>query len=128
MSQHENCHCGSDKTYNNCCHIVHQDLKNASSAEQLMRARYTAFVKHNIDFIYNTFHTNTRGLQNKIEIETWAKECKWMFLEIIKSTTNTVEFKAHYLDSLMNPQVHHEKSTFKQFQNIWYYVDGIILS
>jgi len=128
MSKHEICPCGSEKTYNDCCNIIHKDLQKASSAEELMRARYTGYVTHNIDFIYNTFHETTRKLQDKKEIEIWAKECKWMFLEIIKSTVNTVEFKAHYIDSLLNIQVHHEKSTFKKVQDSWYYLDGAILS
>lgn len=128
MSKHEICPCGSEKTYNDCCNIIHKDLPKASSAEELMRARYTGYVTQNIDFIYNTFHVTSRKFQDKKEIEIWAKECKWMFLEIIKSTVNTVEFKAHYIDSLMNTQVHHEKSTFKKVQDSWYYLDGVILS
>ena len=128
MFQHENCPCGSGKEYSACCEIIHNDIKNATSAEQLMRARYSAFVKHNINFIYNTFHTSTRRFQNKKDIENWAKENKWMQLEIIKSTANTVEFKAHYLDSEMNVYIHHEKSIFKQIQQTWYYTDGKILS
>ena len=128
MSQHENCPCGSEIIYDNCCLIIHRDFTTASSADQLMRARYSAFAKNNIEFIYNTFHPNTRRFQNKKDIEKWAKENKWMFLEIIKSTSGTVEFKAHYLDAQLNTQVHHEKSTFKQIQNSWYYVDGRILS
>jgi SEC-C motif-containing protein len=128
MSQLEICPCGSENTYNDCCNIIHQDLQKATTAEELMRARYTAYVTYNIDFIYNTYHTSTRGYQNKKEIENWAKECKWMFLEIVKSKLNTVEFKAHYVDGTMNTYVHHEKSTFKQVQDKWYYVDGVILS
>jgi SEC-C motif-containing protein len=128
MSQLEICPCGSENIYNNCCNSIHQDLQKANTAEELMRARYSAYVKHNIDFIYNTFHTSTRRYQNKNEIENWARECKWMFLEIVTSTLDTVEFKAYYIDTAMNTHVHHEKSTFKQTQGRWYYVDGVILS
>jgi len=128
MSTYEICPCGSEKKYNDCCNLIHQESQKSSSAEELMRARYSAYVTHNIDFIYNTFHKSTRRYQNKNEIENWARECKWMYLEIIKSTINTVEFKAHYIDSAMNTQVHHEQSTFKKVEDSWYYVDGVILS
>jgi len=128
MNQQQLCPCGSNKFYEKCCSLIHQDYKKAESAEQLMRARYAAFVVHDIDFIYNTFHPSTRRFQNKKDIESWARESKWMQLEVIKATTNTVEFKAHYLDSNMNIQIHHEKSNFKQVQNVWFYVDGKILS
>lgn len=124
-----NCPCGNNKSYNACCEIVHQDHSKAFTAEELMRARYTAFVIQNIDFIYNTFHPTTRRFQDKGDIEIWAKESRWMQLVIIKSTSNTVEFKAYYLDTeTMEVNIHHEKSNFKQLQNVWYYVDGSILS
>ena len=120
------CPCGSDMDLSNCCGLIHNNLAAASTAEQLMRARYTAFVIQNIDFIYNTFHPTTRRFQQKADIQKWAIESKWMGLEIVKSTNNTVEFKAHYLDQNLQPQLHHEKSTFKQVQNQWYYLDGVL--
>lgn len=128
MSVQENCPCGSNKTYFDCCNRIHTNLKNATSAEELMRARYSAFVKLNIEFIYDSFHPTTRRFQNKKDIEIWAKENKWMQLEIIKSTESTVEFKAHYLGPDLEVNVHHEKSKFKLVQNCWYYYDGRILS
>lgn len=122
------CPCGNNKTYTDCCQQIHLDQKKALSAEMLMRSRYSAFVKHNIDFLYHTFHPSTRRFQNKKEIEQWALENKWMQLEILNSTANTVEFKAHYLDENLETQVHHEKSNFKEMQGLWYYVDGKIMS
>lgn len=119
-----NCPCGNSIAYESCCALIHQDLKHAKSAEALMRARYTAFVKHDIDFIYDTFHPSTRPYQNKIEIAQWAIDSKWMQLEILNSSQSTVEFKAYYLDSTLQPYVHHEKSTFQKHQGLWYYVDG----
>lgn len=123
-----NCVCGNNEEYSNCCEIIHVDHKKAKTAEMLMRARYSAFVKQDINFLYNTFHPSTRRFQNKKEIEKWAVESKWMHLEIIKSSLSTVEFKAHYLDTNLEVQVHHEKSTFKEQQGLWYYVDGKILT
>ena len=124
MTSIEKCPCGSDKDFQSCCSRIHSDLKNALSAEELMRARYSAFVKQNIEFLYNTFHPSIRRFQNKRDIEIWAKQNKWMQLEIIKSTPFTVEFKAHYLDAQLQLEIHHEKSTFKQLNNCFYYVDG----
>lgn len=118
------CPCGSSHEYSACCELIHLNQATAETAEQLMRARYSAFVLQEIDFLYASFHPTTRRFQNKNEIQAWATQNKWMQLEIIKTTTNTVEFKAHYLDTDFIPQVHHEKSNFKQLQNIWYYVDG----
>ncbi|MEI5985617.1 MULTISPECIES: YchJ family protein [Sphingobacterium] len=124
----ENCFCGSALPYGQCCELVHSNLKNAETCEQLMRARYTAFVLQKIDFIYETFHPQTRRFQNKKEIEQWSRESNWQELNILKTTPSTVEFKAIYLDRNMVLQEHHEKSNFKKLQGIWYYVDGKLLA
>ncbi len=118
------CPCGSGNPYSACCQQIHLSHANATTAEALMRARYSAFVVQHIDFLYSTFHPSTRRFQNKQAIGQWARENKWMQLTILKSTPHTVEFEAHYLDPQMEVQVHHEKSTFKKQGDLWYYVDG----
>ncbi|MEN5232176.1 YchJ family protein [Sphingobacterium faecium] len=127
-TQHTTCYCGQSLPYENCCKKVHIDQKEAKTAEQLMRARYSAFVVQNIDFLYKSFYVATRGFQNKKEIRKWAEESKWLQLQILRTNTNTVEFEAHYLDAQLNLQIHHEISRFKQTEGIWYYVDGDLLS
>lgn len=121
------CPCGSQQEFSSCCELIHQNQSTAKTAEQLMRARYSAFVVQNIDFLYNTFHPTSRRFQNKQEIKTWALENKWMQLEIVHTTNQTVTFKAHYLDPHLETQIHHEKSTFKIWNGLWYYVDGKLL-
>lgn len=124
LNMNMNCYCGSENNYEDCCKSVHLDLKNAESAEHLMRARYSAFCLSMVDFLYNSFHPNSRRFQRKTEIEQWSKENKWEGLEIIKATENTVEFKAFYMDPFGEKQQHHEKSRFQKLQGTWYYVDG----
>lgn len=92
-----------------------------------MRARYCAFCKGLIDFLYNTFHSTTRRWQQKKDIERWATENKWMQLEIVNVTRDAVEFRAHFLNKDLHVEIHHEKSYFKQVQGIWYYMDGNIV-
>ena len=118
------CPCGSTLSYQNCCNRIHQNQQLAETAEQLMRSRYTAFTFGLVDFLYDSFHPQTRRFQKKSEIESWAKENNWQELEIIKSTASTVEFKAYYIDLNGELHVHHEKSNFKQLNGIWYYYDG----
>ncbi|MGJ1263938.1 YchJ family protein [Sphingobacterium spiritivorum] len=123
----QKCPCGSGQDYLNCCQNIHENLQAATSAEKLMRARYAAFYLGLIDFIYDSFHPSTRRFQQKNDIRQWAHENKWMHLEIIHVTPQTVEFKAHYMDPQSAIQIHYEKSTFKKFNNTWYYVDGKIM-
>jgi SEC-C motif-containing protein len=118
------CPCGSGSTYEECCLQIHRFHAKATTAEALMRARYSAFVTQQIDFLYDTYHPSTRRFQNKQAIGQWARDNKWMQLSIQKSTLHTVEFEAHYLDPQMEVQIHHEKSTFKKQGDLWYYVDG----
>lgn len=125
--QNTSCYCGNALSYTNCCKRIHLDQKEAVTAEQLMRARYSAFVVQNIEFLHTSFHPTTRPFQNKKEIEIWAKESKWMQLLILKSTRHLIEFEAHYLDAHLELQIHHERSNFKQVQGVWYYVDGELI-
>ena len=50
----EKCPCGSQKSYNECCEPLVTWKTDASTPEQLMRARYSAYAKEKIDFILNT--------------------------------------------------------------------------
>lgn len=126
--QNSICYCGNTLPYENCCKRIHLDQKEAKTAEHLMRARYSAFVVQDIAFLYKSFHPSTRKFQNKIEIEIWAKESKWIQLQILFSNSHIVEFEAHYLDIQQNLQIHHERSNFKQIDGLWYYVDGKYIS
>lgn len=119
------CPCGNDTTFASCCETIHLDLSKAETAEQLMRARYAAFVVKNINFLYNTFHPNIRRYQSKKEIEQWAVENRWLKLEILKASKHKVEFKAYYLNPQQATVVHHEKSTFEMLNDTWFYVDGV---
>mgnify|MGYP003455820747 FL=1 len=118
------CPCGSTSAYAECCKLIHDNLQHAHSAEQLMRARYTAFSKGFIDFIYDSFHPDSRPHQHKDAIAQWASENKWLKLEILHSDSSHVEFKAHYLNADMQAEVHHEMSTFKKAKGIWYFLRG----
>ena len=50
----EFCHCGSGKKYNECCEPIIKGTIKAPTAESLMRARYTSYVVHEIDFIISS--------------------------------------------------------------------------
>ena len=89
-----------------------------------MRSRYCAYTLHNADYIYETTLPAVRKGLNKVDILNWAKENKWVGLEILNFTENTVEFRAHYLDYQLKPQVHHELSIFEKVNDDWYYVSG----
>jgi SEC-C motif-containing protein len=128
-----NCPCGSGKDYDECCGVYHSNKSEAPTAEATMRARYSAFVKHEIDFVEKTHIPGTEDF-DKSEAETWAKNSNWLGLEIVKTSqgaeadsTGVVEFKAQYTDNNDKLFVHHEVSNFKKQDGKWYYVDGSIM-
>ena len=121
----EKCYCGSEKVFVNCCKPFLEKTKFPETPKQLMRSRYTAYVLHNADYLITTTHVSQRKNYSKEDILEWAKENTWNKLEILNVKDAIVEFKAYYFNANSEAQVHHEKSTFKQEEAIWYYVDGI---
>lgn len=119
------CPCGNNLPYSSCCEQFILGKKNPDTAEQLMRSRYSAYVKIAIDYLIETTHISTRKLYSRKEIEKWAKSNKWLKLEIIQSTENTVEFNAHFGQGLYHPEIYHEISTFTKDNGKWYYVEGV---
>ena len=127
------CPCGSQKAYKDCCEKLHSANSEASTAEMLMRARYSAFVKNELDYVEKTHIPGTRDF-DKAEAKKWAESSIWEGLEVLKThlgkendETGVVEFKAKYKDSKDNHFNHHEVSNFKKENGKWYYVNGSIV-
>ena len=121
----ENCYCKSGKPFKNCCEPFLNKSSLPETPEQLMRSRYSAYVLHDADYLVATTHISERKYYSKAEILKWSKSNTWLRLEVIEAYENIVEFKAYYLNEKQEAQVHHEKSTFKQEDKVWYYLDGI---
>jgi len=119
-----NCYCGNPIPFSDCCEPYIKGNKAAPTAETLMRSRYSAYAVHAIEYLLKTTHISQRKYHSKKDIEQWAVTNQWVKLEVLKATEKTVEFKAYFLDTQLQPQVHHEKSTFKQQNGNWFYVDG----
>lgn len=127
------CPCGSDKEYTNCCERFHTNKEQAPSAELLMRARYSAFAKNQIDYIESTHIPGTEDFSAE-EAKKWASESNWDKLEIVNTkngqkedSSGVVEFKAFYSDKDQKNYIHHEISNFKKIDGKWFYEDGQIV-
>ncbi|UQD57106.1 YchJ family protein [Flavobacterium sp. K5-23] len=121
---HLKCYCGSETLFKNCCEPYIERSITATSAEILMRSRYSAYATHSVDYLVETTYVEEQKHHSKQDILDWAVSNEWLKLEVINTSENTVEFKAFFLDERKNSQVHHELSTFKQVDGVWYYVDG----
>lgn len=120
-----NCCCGTLLSFENCCQPIIKGVQKATTAELLMRSRYSAYCIHNADYLVKTTHSSTRKFHQKADILQWSEANHWLKLEIISTTGTTVEFKAYYLDVNLKATIHHEKSTFLFENGKWFYVDGI---
>ena len=118
------CYCGNSISFQDCCEPYIKGIKNATTAEVLMRSRYSAFAVGAADYLVNTTHISKRRYHNKRDILAWSQVNKWLKLEVLASTETTVTFKAYYLDENLKAQVHYEHSTFKLENGKWFYVDG----
>ncbi|MFV5695408.1 YchJ family protein [Flavobacterium sp. LB3P122] len=118
------CYCDSQKNFQDCCEPIIKGIQKSPTPETLMRSRYSAYVTQEVDYLLVTTQVSERGYYSKAEILDWAISNKWQKLEIINITENTVEFKAYFLDSKLQKQIHHELSTFKLENGSWFYVNG----
>lgn len=124
------CPCTPEQAYELCCQPFHQGEKQPETAETLMRARYSAYVKGEVDFILNTTHPVKRANVDADSIRAWSEESEWLGLEI-EGTENggpndeqgIVTFKAHYRIE-DHDRSHHERSTFTKIDGSWFYEDG----
>lgn len=121
----ENCYCNSDKLFKNCCEPFHNKTLIPKTPEQLMRSRYSAYVLHKAGYLMETTHISEIKHYLKSEILQWSKSNTWIKLEVIEAIDTIVEFKAYYLNEKLLAKMHHEKSTFKLENGVWFYVDGV---
>ncbi len=120
-----NCACGSNKEYSECCGPLIAGVKIAATPEELMRSRYVAYVEKNIDYVLKTTHPETVGELKRDELQEWADNTVWDRLQINSSDTATgvVDFVAYYRES-DTVVSHHELAQFKQVEDKWYFYDA----
>ncbi|HSF35637.1 MAG TPA: YchJ family metal-binding protein [Nocardioides sp.] len=114
------CPCGTGETYDACCGPLLANVAQATSPEQLMRSRYTAFVTGDADHLFRTWHPRTRPDDVRPDPAT-----RWTGLRVIAAEGDTVEFVARWERSSEGGELH-EVSRFEQRAGRWCYVDGVV--
>ena len=128
----DTCPCGSKLPFSTCCEPIITEKTPAETAEQLMRSRYTAYVKGAVDFILNSTLEEKRKECDEKAIKNWSKNSVWHKLDIISTekgtsddTEGVVEFEAVFTESGIKKNLH-EKAVFKKIDGYWFYIDGEI--
>lgn len=95
------------------------------SAEDLMRARYSAYVRHDRAFLLESWHPDTRPSELDFD-----PNLEWVGLQIVTTeagtgldSTGMVEFKARFTRGGENLELH-EHSSFERVDGRWVYLSG----
>jgi len=119
------CPCMSGRNYDQCCRVIHLDQPSALQPEQLMRARYSAYVLGKEDFILSSWAFETRPKELFINHRTQWLALKDVIPEPVSAKTNNaaVSFTTIYLEENMLHTLQ-ERSTFIMRSTGWYYLNG----
>ncbi|HQG30806.1 MAG TPA: YchJ family protein [Deltaproteobacteria bacterium] len=127
------CPCGSKLEYSECCEPLIKGGKPAQTAEQLMRSRYSAYVKVELDYLLESTHPNQRGDYDLKGTKRWAEKSEWDGIEILSTekggpeeSEGTVEFIVNYRYKGTRT-VHHEMAEFVREDGRWYFNQGKIV-
>jgi len=91
------CFCDSGKTFSTCCEPLLLGKKEASSAIELMRSRYSAYVTKNGEYIYKTCSKKLKNLDDMEAIN--RQSIQWLSLSVKDFNENSVSFMAYYKEN-----------------------------
>jgi len=116
-----------------CCGPYLARTAAPPTAEALMRSRYSAFVKADIDYLEETLCAEQRKTFDREPTENWAKGSEWQGIDIQATEAGlesdeegTVTFTAHFIHK-GKPLPHKEKSKFirEGDDRRWYFAGEI---
>jgi len=124
------CRCGSEQPFTRCCEPFLKGLAKPSTAEQLMRSRFTAFSLHNFEYLLDTLHPSKRQGDELASLQESTQNTVWIQLAILQSelgqigdAEGIVEFTASFAEGDEFYQLH-ERSSFIFEQQQWFYTEG----
>lgn len=126
------CPCGSPHSYAACCQPLHQG-QPATSAEALMRSRYSAYTLGLVDYLIATTLPAQQSGLDSAAIAEWSRSSQWLGLEVAQAVEQgdqaEVQFVARWADASGVAQAHREHSAFVRKQQRWYFIDpGVALN
>ena len=128
----ELCPCGSKKAERYCCGMYLSGNKKPETAEKLMRSRYTAFCRGNVDYLMATLVPDKGQADDYAELAASVSNTQWLGLTILATqqgkkndNAGVVEFEAVFQANELGQL--HERSRFVKSKKQWFYVDGDIL-
>ena len=122
------CPCGGGD-YDRCCGPLHRGERRAGTAEQLMRSRYSAFARGEVDYLLQTHDQS----QSRRALRQACRQTQWLGLSILAvdgggadDLEGTVRFEARHREGVLV-----ETSLFQRrggaFAGEWLYIRAIEL-
>ncbi|UNK44208.1 hypothetical protein MNO14_00395 [Luteimonas sp. S4-F44] len=124
MSSLTACPCGRHLAFDDCCGRIHAGMP-APDAESLMRARYSAYVRGDVDYLRASWHPRTCPS----DLDLRGPQPTWLGLDVrafdvLDDNRAEVEFVARYRIGGGSVVRMRERSRFVREDGHWYYVDG----
>jgi SEC-C motif-containing protein len=123
------CPCGTRADYRTCCEPLHRGERQAATAEELMRSRYSAHAHGEADYLIRTWHPRTRPSAVTVD-----RAITWTGLQVTDVVAGgahddggVVEFTARF-ECAGHPGSRHERSRFERREDQWFYVDDALTS
>jgi SEC-C motif-containing protein len=124
------CPCSSGRGFDECCRPIIEGERQAETAEELMRSRYSAYATGAIDFLVESTWPAGRKTIDKRSMRAWSRESEWTGLEVVGThdggpgdERGSVEFIARYRRD-GEERDHHEIAEFRRREGRWYFLDG----
>ena len=121
----DQCPCGTGESFGRCCLPLHRGERQAETAEELMRSRYSAYCVGDFEYVWKTWHPRTRAEQ-----PVSGDGPTWVGLQIVDVVAGQpgdeqgeVEFRAYYREGRRTGTLH-ERSRFAVRARRWFYLDG----
>ncbi len=127
------CPCGSQIRYPDCCDVYLRGKAIVPTAEALMRSRYSAYSKGDVEYLIQTQYPKKRKNTDRSMLLKTITNTNWMGLTVLKTQKGgvndrrgIVEFVALYRGLELTAPIYqlHERSRFIKEDGVWFYQDG----
>ncbi len=124
------CECGSGRPFGECCGPLLGGEAVAATAEALMRSRYVAYARGEVDYLVATQAPETRPASLRQDVAAWARAARFTGLSVTAvergghaEVDGFVTFSARFVEG-GRAQALSERSRFARRAAGWVYVDG----
>ena len=123
----DRCPCGSDRPFLECCGPLLAGEEQAATAEQLMRSRYTAYVKSDEHYLNKTWHPSTRPESLGLDHHP---QPQWKGLTIVNTSAGQALDRQGLVEFIVRYKINgraarlHENSHFVRENGCWFYLKG----